>query len=79
MGDDNNDEARGKLDNLKGRVKQAAGSITGNKKLEAEGAAERVKGAAQEKVGTAKRKLDDAAADEEEEAEAEAARDDDKI
>jgi uncharacterized protein YjbJ (UPF0337 family) len=54
------DELKGKAENLKGRVKQAAGSLTGDKKLEAEGAAERVKGAAQEKVGEVKRKLDEA-------------------
>jgi uncharacterized protein YjbJ (UPF0337 family) len=54
------DESKGKLENLKGRVKQAAGAITGDKSLEAEGAVDRAKGAAQEKVGEAKRKLDDA-------------------
>jgi uncharacterized protein YjbJ (UPF0337 family) len=51
-----NDEAKGKFDNLKGRIKQAAGAVTGNKSLEAEGAGERVKGAVQEKVGEAERK-----------------------
>jgi uncharacterized protein YjbJ (UPF0337 family) len=51
------DEIKGKVDNLKGRAKQAAGSLSGDKKLEAEGAAERIKGAVQEKVGEAKRKL----------------------
>ncbi len=56
----NDDELKGKGENLKGRVKQAAGSLIGNKKMEAEGAAERVKGAAHEKVGTAERKLDEA-------------------
>jgi uncharacterized protein YjbJ (UPF0337 family) len=50
----NDDQVKGKLDNLKGRVKQAAGAVTGDKKLEAEGAAERVKGAVQEKIGEAK-------------------------
>jgi uncharacterized protein YjbJ (UPF0337 family) len=54
------DELKGKGENLKGRVKQAAGSLSGDKKLEAEGAYDRVKGAAQEKVGEAKRKLNDA-------------------
>ena len=54
------DESRGKMENLKGRVKQAAGTITGDKKMEAEGAVDRVKGAAQEKVGEAERKLDEA-------------------
>jgi uncharacterized protein YjbJ (UPF0337 family) len=59
------DEAKGKWDNLKGRVKQAAGSLTKDKKLEAEGAAERVKGAAEEKVGKAERKIENAADDDE--------------
>jgi uncharacterized protein YjbJ (UPF0337 family) len=53
------DEIKGKVDNLKGRAKQAAGSISGDKGLEAEGAAQRIKGAVQEKVGEAKRKLRD--------------------
>jgi uncharacterized protein YjbJ (UPF0337 family) len=58
-----NEDITGKAENLKGRVKQAAGSLTGDKKLEAEGAVDRVKGAAREKVGEAKRKLDDVAGD----------------
>jgi uncharacterized protein YjbJ (UPF0337 family) len=52
----NDDEVKGKWDNLKGRAKQAAGAVSGDKKLEAEGAAERVKGAAQKKVGEIERK-----------------------
>jgi len=55
----NEDEVKGKAENLKGRVKEAAGTVTGNKKLEAEGAVERVKGAAQEKVGEIKRKANE--------------------
>ena len=63
-----NKETKGKVDNMKGRVKQAAGSLTGDKGLEAEGAAERVKGAAQETFEKAKKNLrdDDKAADERE-------------
>jgi uncharacterized protein YjbJ (UPF0337 family) len=52
----NNDEVKGTFENLKGRAKQAAGAITGDKKLEAEGAVERLKGAAQKKVGEIERK-----------------------
>jgi uncharacterized protein YjbJ (UPF0337 family) len=70
------DELKGKAENLKGRVKQAAGSLTGDKKLEAEGAVERVKGAAQEKVGEVKRKLDEA---QEEDSEARDEDDEDKV
>lgn len=45
----NNEELKGKLENLKGRAKEAFGTITGNKKDEAEGIADRVEGAAREK------------------------------
>jgi uncharacterized protein YjbJ (UPF0337 family) len=53
------DEVKGKMENLKGRAKQAAGAVAGDKELEAEGAFERGKGAVQEKVGEVKRKLRD--------------------
>jgi uncharacterized protein YjbJ (UPF0337 family) len=53
------DKLKGKGENIKGRAKQAAGSLTGNKGLEAEGAAERVKGAAKEKVAEVKKDLDE--------------------
>lgn len=65
------DELKGKFDNLKGRAKQAAGTLTGDKKLEAEGAVDRVKGAAEEKIGEAKSKVkevkEEAARDEDDE------------
>ena len=51
----NDDEIKGKFENLKGRAKQAVGAATGNKSLEAEGLGERVKGAVREKVGEVKR------------------------
>jgi len=38
----NSDELKGKLENLKGRAKEAFGSLSGNKKAEAEGLADRV-------------------------------------
>jgi len=38
----------------KGRVKEAAGTLTGNKDLESEGAADRVAGAAKKAVGDVK-------------------------
>ena len=50
----NKDELKGKAENLKGRVKEAMGSITGNKEKEAEGMVDRVKGATREKIGKAK-------------------------
>ena len=55
----NEDEKQGKVDNFKGRVKQAAGAVTGNKHTEAEGAVERLKGAAQEAAGKARRKIEE--------------------
>jgi uncharacterized protein YjbJ (UPF0337 family) len=61
----NEDEVKGKLENLKGRAKEAAGAITGDKKLEAEGAVDRVKGAAREKVGEIERKISKPEDDEE--------------
>lgn len=53
------DEMKGKLENLKGRAKQAAGAVTADKGMEAEGAAERIKGSVKEKLGEARRKLKD--------------------
>jgi uncharacterized protein YjbJ (UPF0337 family) len=53
----NKDELKGKMENLKGRAKEAIGSLSGNKEKQAEGMAERIKGAGQEKVGEAKREV----------------------
>ena len=50
----NRDQKGGAGRNVKGRLKEAAGVISGNKKLEAEGLAERVVGAAKYAVGAAK-------------------------
>jgi uncharacterized protein YjbJ (UPF0337 family) len=43
----------------KGRIKQAAGTVTGNKKLEREGRADRLSGEAKERVTQAKNKADE--------------------
>jgi uncharacterized protein YjbJ (UPF0337 family) len=51
----NKDELKGKAENLKGRAKQAAGSLSGHKRTEGEGLVDRVRGAVREKVGKAKR------------------------
>ena len=53
----NKDELKGKFENLKGRAKEAAGSLSGDKKTQAEGLAERVKGAGREKIGEVKREV----------------------
>ena len=50
----NKDELGGKLENLKGRTKEAAGALAGNEEKEAEGVVERVAGAVRENVGKAK-------------------------
>jgi uncharacterized protein YjbJ (UPF0337 family) len=42
--------ASGKSDELKGRVKEAAGALTGNKKLKREGKADQVVGKIKQKV-----------------------------
>jgi uncharacterized protein YjbJ (UPF0337 family) len=54
-----NDEMRGKSRNLKGRLKDAWGALTGNKRLQGEGKVDRVAGSAQEKLGQARREAGD--------------------
>ena len=59
----NKDQKKGAAQNIKGRVKQAAGVITGDKDTESEGAADRAKGAARKAFGDLKngiaKKLDE--------------------
>ena len=59
----NRNELEGKKENVKGRVKEAVGALTGNKKLESEGANERAEGAARERIGKASRKVGEAIED----------------
>jgi uncharacterized protein YjbJ (UPF0337 family) len=49
-----------KTDKAKGRVKEAAGALTGDKDLESEGKADRAAGEVKEKVGDVKDKVEDA-------------------
>ncbi len=56
----NRDELQGKKENVKGRIKEAVGALTGNKDLESEGANERAEGVAQEQIGRASRKVGEA-------------------
>ena len=51
------DKIKGRAQNLKGRAKQAVGAITGNRRREAEGMADRAKGAVREGVGDARRSV----------------------
>ena len=48
----------GKIDNAKGRVKDAVGGLTGDSSLQAEGKVDQVKGKLQDKLGEAQRKID---------------------
>ena len=50
----NKDKKDGAGRNVKGRLKEAAGIVSGNKKLEGEGLADRVVGAAKYAVGAVK-------------------------
>ena len=50
-------EARGKVKKVQGRMKESVGILTGNRKLEREGSRQRVGGAVQESVGKAQRKV----------------------
>jgi uncharacterized protein YjbJ (UPF0337 family) len=58
MKDDLKREIKGKVDNIKGRVKEAIGSLSGDKRTQAEGTVERTAGAANEKVGEVEGKVD---------------------
>ena len=49
------DKAEGALHQAKGKVKEVAGKVTDNPKLEAEGKAEKVAGKVQGKVGEVKK------------------------
>jgi len=48
----------GKIDHVKGHVKDAIGGLTGDKSLQAEGKVDQVKGKLQDKLGKAERDLD---------------------
>ena len=59
----NSDEIEGKKENVKGRIKEAAGTLTGDRDLENEGANERAGGEVQEGFGRARRKVGEAIED----------------
>ncbi len=50
----NSDQVKGKMTNMGGKVKQAAGEATGNENLANRGVADQAKGAAQETWGNLK-------------------------
>jgi uncharacterized protein YjbJ (UPF0337 family) len=52
--DSSKDKNEGAMDKAKGRAKEAAGSLTGNKNKKAEGQADQDKGTLKKKKGAAK-------------------------
>lgn len=59
----NTNERRGKVDQAKGRIKQAIGALTGDEPLKAEGQVDETVGKLEEAVGHVARKTGDAIAD----------------
>ena len=59
----NKDEFDGKVDQVKGRIKQGAGDLTDNDQLRDEGAADETSGDVQEGFGKARRKVGEAISD----------------
>lgn len=55
----NKDIAKGKMNEIKGDVKQSIGNATDNPRMENEGAADKVKGKAQQAVGHGKEAVRD--------------------
>lgn len=49
------DKAEGMFHQVKGKIKETAGDLTDNPKLEAEGVGEKIAGKAQEKMGQVKK------------------------
>ena len=52
------DQAEGKFHKVKGTIKEIAGKLSDNPKLEAEGAGEKIAGKVQEKIGQVKKVLE---------------------
>ena len=52
------DSAQGKTDKFKGRIKDAAGGLTGDSSLQAEGKIDKMKGSVEDALGKVERKLD---------------------
>jgi len=48
------DQAEGKYHEVKGKIKEMAGDLTDNPKLEAEGTTEKIAGKVQKKIGEVK-------------------------
>lgn len=59
----NKDELDGKLDQVKGKIKQATGDLTDDERLHDEGVADEAKGQVQEGFGRGRRKVGEAIED----------------
>ncbi len=59
----NKDQVEGRLDQAKGKIKELAGKVIDNDRLEAKGKAEQVSGKVQAKVGDTKEAVKDRAKD----------------
>jgi uncharacterized protein YjbJ (UPF0337 family) len=59
----NKDERDGKVDQAKGKAKQAVGDLTGNEKLKNEGAADETAGKVESTIGRGARKVGEAIED----------------
>ena len=59
----NKDELNGQADQIKGKLKQAAGDLTDNERLHDEGVADEASGDVQEGFGRARRKVGEAVED----------------
>jgi uncharacterized protein YjbJ (UPF0337 family) len=59
----NRDEIDGKTDQIKGRLKQAAGDLTDDEQLRGEGAADELTGHVKEGFGRGRRKIGEAIED----------------
>jgi uncharacterized protein YjbJ (UPF0337 family) len=56
----NRDEIKGRTEKVKGKIKQAAGHVTGNERLHDEGAVDEAAGEVQEGFGRGRRKVGEA-------------------
>jgi uncharacterized protein YjbJ (UPF0337 family) len=56
----NNEHVKGAVDKVGGTIKEAAGHVTGNQKLETEGKLDQVKGAIHSTIGDAKDSIKEA-------------------
>jgi uncharacterized protein YjbJ (UPF0337 family) len=55
----NKDQVKGRVKEAQGKMKEVAGKLVGNEKLEAKGKVQKALGAAQAKVGDVKRETKD--------------------